>query len=393
MKKAKTNLHLVIAESGITAGLLAMPVLTPFFTSIGLNQAQISETQMIFTVVTLLLNLPLGYLADRISRKWANIIGDFGHAIIMLIYSQVGGFWGAVTCECLFGISSALTDGVDQSLLKHFVTKISKTTHQSETQLLRIKTAHIEILRQACNLVLMILGGPIGAISLRLAVALSAVNHFIGGVISIFIDDDSEKLKPIHKNPLKDMLHVTKTTLRNPMLRRRMAAYAVAREMTHGIIWIVTPLFLKAGASMSIVSFAWAGNSLMAILGARLASRYGKNLSEPATLAIPLVLMAISMTVIALNLNIVTVWLYGLMGITQGWTAATMTPMVQRYAKPSEQTSVLSITKMLAQLLYIPVVWVIGVAADIELTFGLFATVIIFLPLGIISIKKLTKTA
>ncbi len=393
MKKNKKNLRLVIAESGITAGLLAMPILTPFFTSIGLNQAQISETQMIFTVVTLLLNLPLGYLADRVSRKWANILGDFGHAIIMLIYSQVGGFWGAVFCECLFGVSSALTDGVDQSLLKHFVVKIAKTTDQSETQLLRAKTAHVEILRQACNLVLMILGGPIGAISLRLAIALSAVNHFIGGVISIFIDDDSEKLKPTHRNPLKDMLHITKTTAKNPMLRRRIVAYAVAREMTHGIIWIVTPLFLKAGVPMSIVSFAWAGNSLMAILGARLASKFGKNLSDPVALAIPLALMTISMTIMALNLNIVTVWLYGLMGVTQGWTAATMTPMVQRHAKPSEQTSVLSITKMLAQLLYIPAVWVIGLAADVGLTFGLLATLAIFLPLGLISIKKLTKPA
>lgn len=393
MKKAKTNLRLVIAESGITAGLLAMPILTPFFASIGLSQTQISETQMIFTVVTLLLNLPLGYIADRVSRKWANIIGDFGHAIIMIVYSQVGGFWGAVCCECLFGISSALTDGVDQSLLKHFVVKISKTTHQSETQLLRIKTAHVEILRQACNLILMILGGPIGAISLRLAIALSAVNHFIGGIISIFIDDDSEKLKPTHKNPLKDMLHVTKTAFNDPMLRRRIVTYAVAREMTHGIIWIVTPLFLKAGVPMSIVSFAWAGNSLMAILGARLASKYGKNLSDSIALAIPLTLMTISMTVMILNLNIITVWLYGLMGITQGWTAATMTPMVQRYAKPSEQTSVLSITKMLAQLLYIPVVWIVGLAADVELTFGLLATVVIFLPLGIISIKKLAKPA
>ena len=143
---AKKNLRLVIAESSVTAGFLATPVLTPFFISIGLNQAQISETQMLFTVVTMLLNLPLGYLADRVSHKWANIIGDFGHAVIMVAYSQVGGFWGAVACECAFGISSALTDGVDQSLLKHFVAKIAKKTDQSEAHLLRTKTAQVEIL-------------------------------------------------------------------------------------------------------------------------------------------------------------------------------------------------------------------------------------------------------
>lgn len=390
---AKKNLRLVIAESGITAGLLAMPIMTPFFNSIGLNQAQISETQMLFTVVTMLLNLPLGYIADRFSRKWANIIGDFGHAIIMLAYSQVGGFWGAVACECFFGLSSALTDGVDQSLLKHFVGKVAEETGESERKLLRSKTAKLEIVRQASNLILMLLGGPIGAISLRLAIALSAVNHFIGGIISIFIDDDSEKFQPVHKNPIKDIAHITKTTAKSPMLRRRIIAFAIAREMTHGIIWVVTPLFLKAGVPMSVVSFAWVGNSLMAILGARLAYKYGKNLSDTTTVAIPLAMMTFSMIIMALRLNIITVWLYGLMGITQGWTAATMIPMVQHYAKASEQTSVISLAKMLAQLLYIPVVWVIGLVADVELTYSLIATVVIFLPLGIISIKSLAKTA
>lgn len=393
LKSATHNLHLVMTESSITAGLLAMSVITPFFNSIGLNQVQISETQMTYTIIALLLNLPLGYLADRVSRKWANILGDFGHAFVMLAYSQVDSFWGAVTCECIFGVCSALTDGVDLSLLEHFVGKIAGIKGTSKSHLLKTKTAHLEIAKQVCSLFLVILGGPIGAIDLRLAIALSAVNYFIGGIVSIFIKDDSTKLKPTHKNPLRDIANIIKTAFTTPMLRRRIFAFAIAREMTHGIIWIATPLFLKAGVPMSIVSFMWAGNALMAVLGAHLASKYGKHQSDPVLLAIPVAMMTTSTLIIGLSLNIITVWFYGLMGITQGWTAATMSPMVQRYTKASEQASVLSLAKMLTQLLYIPVVWIIGYAADIELAYGLLATTAIFLPLGILSIKSLQKNA
>ena len=207
LKSARRNLNLVMAESAITAGLLAMSVITPFFNSIGLNNQQISEVQIYFTVVVILLNVPMGYIADRLSRKWANIIGDFGHAIIFLAYSQVASFAGAVICECICGITSALSDGVDQSLIKHFTGKISQITGESETKLLKTNTARLEILKQACNLIFLMLGGPIGAISLRLAIALSAANYFVGGVISIFVVDDSEKLKPEQKNPLKDAEH------------------------------------------------------------------------------------------------------------------------------------------------------------------------------------------
>ena len=247
-------------------------------------------------------------------------------------------------------------------------------------------------MREICNLTLLALGGPIGAISFRLAIALSAVSHFIGGVISIFITDDSEKMQPTHKNPVKDLVRVARDVVKNPMLRRRVAAYAVAREMTHGIIWVATPLFIAAGIPLSVVSFAWVGNALMAMIGAYFAGKYGKELSDANVMFFAVFLMVASMLPMGIYLDLSTVCLYGLMGVIQGWTSATMLPIIQRYTKPSEQTSVISLAKVLAELLYIPTVWIIGFAADIKLNYALFAVVIIFLPLGLISIRSLSKT-
>lgn len=394
MKKIKNinkNLRLVMSESAITAGLLSMSIMSPFFYSIGLNNEQIALTQIIFTIVVMIFNIPTGYIADRMSRKWANIIGDLGSALILLCYAFTENFVGVVICESLLGITMALSAGVDSSLLKHFSGKLAKETGESENKILKKKTATLEIARYACNFVLLLLGGPIGAISLRLAIALSCVNIALGGIISIFIDDDSEKLIPKHKNPLKDMAVVTKEALKNKPLRWRIFAYAVGREMTHGIIWVATPLMLQAGVPLWLVSIAWALNSVTCIIGAALAARYGQHLSDRKIMLIPLLLMTISMGVMSINLNIVTVWFYTLMGVVQGWTGATLMPIVQRYVKPSEQTSVLSLTKAAASLLYIPAVWAIGRVADINLEYGLLATLVIFVPLSLIVIKNLKE--
>ena len=59
---ALRSLRLTMAESAVTAGLLAMSVFTPFFNSIGLNNQQISEVQIYFTIVLILLNVPMGYI-------------------------------------------------------------------------------------------------------------------------------------------------------------------------------------------------------------------------------------------------------------------------------------------------------------------------------------------
>ncbi|MCL2085718.1 hypothetical protein FWH09_02165, partial [Candidatus Saccharibacteria bacterium] len=129
MKNAKDawkNLRLVAIESIITAGIMSMPIMTPFFISIGMSQEEIAFSQMIFTVVVIVLGIPAGWLADRFSRKWANIIGNFGCAISLLLFSQVQSFGGAVLCESIFGLSIAFSQGVDASLLKHFSGKIDK---------------------------------------------------------------------------------------------------------------------------------------------------------------------------------------------------------------------------------------------------------------------------
>lgn len=392
IKDAKRNLRLVMAESTVTAGLLAMSIMTPFFNSIGLNSEQIALTQVIFTIAVMVLDIPTGYIADRLSRKWANVIGDFVGGVMLLFYANVCSFTGAVICETILGVASALSGGVDQSLLKHFSGKLAVATGEKEQRILKTKTAKLQVAKFACTIILLALGGPIGAIDLRLAIALSSVTEFTGAIISLFIKDDSEKLIPVHKDPIKDMAHVTKAALKNKPLRWRILAYAVGREMTHGIIWIATPLFMQAGVSLAIVSLAWAINAAMAMLGAELARRFSHKMSDSQILIVPAVLMSVSMLVMGININIVTVWLYGLMGIVQGWVAGTHSPMVQKHAKSSEQTSVLSLARVVSDLLYIPSVWLIGLAADIRLEYSLLTALAIFLPLSIIAIIKVKKS-
>ena len=98
------------------------------------------------------------------------------------------------------------------------------------------------------------------------------------------------------------------------------------------------------------------------------------------------------MIVMGASLNIITVWLYGLMGVVRGWSASTLRPMIQKYTKPSEQTSVLSLTQVISELIYIPIVWLVGFMADIKLEYGLLVTVAVFLPAGLLIIKKLKQS-
>lgn len=380
------NLKLVMFESAVTAGLLSMSIMTPFFHSIGLNQAEIALSQALFTVVVMLLNVPTGWLADRLSRKWANVIGDFGSALVLLFYAKANSLSYVIICECVFGLFSSLSQGVDCSLLRHFSCQITP-----KEDFFRQKSSQLGFYRNLATLAIVILGGPIGAISFRLAIALSSLSYFAGGIASIFILDDSERLQPQHTNPFMDMLRIMRYSLTCPQLRTRILAYASGREMTHCMIWIFTPILLLAGVPLWLVSAAWALNSLAAILGSRLAMRFSPKLSAWQVFAVALGMMALSMGILSIRINIWTVGFYLLMGVTQGWTGATLMPLVQESTPTSEQASVISFTKTIGELIYIPTVYIVGWLADFDLRYATLATLLIFLPFGVFLMLKLAR--
>lgn len=378
-------MRLVILESAATAGILAVPIMTPFYLSIGLNQEQIAMSQMAFTVVAMLLNLPLGWVADRFSRKWANVIGDAMVALALLLYSTAQTFWFVVLCEIICGVGCALSQGVDSTLLKHFAEKEDKSG-----KLFKDKFGKMASINQIASLVVMLLGGPIGAIDFRLAIAISAIPHLFGAAVSCLIQDDSEKLAA-ESSPVRDIYNLVKRNFKNSKLRIRIIAFAVAREVTHGIIWVFTPLMLAVGIPMAVVSMGWVINYVAAYFGTRLARRFAKKLADWQLFVVPIALVTIASMIMLVDLNMFTICLYACFGIAQGWSATTMMPLIKEHVRAAEQSSIESLARVVAQLFYIGAVWGINRAADIETSYALLATAVIFVPLAIPIALKLRK--
>ena len=382
----KRSLNLSIFESVVTAGLLSMPIMTLFYYEIGMNNEQVALSQSIFTVVMIVLDLPMGWIADRFSRKWANVIGDFGVAIGLLLYSTVNSFSGVVFSECILAIFGALSAGVDISLIRHFANKLDKTEN-----LFKFKMANVAFWQSILAMLLMVLGGPIGAIDFRLAIALSSVVYFIGGIVSLFIFDDSEKLVPEHKNPLKDLGRVVVESAKNPKLRLRIFVQAFGRESTHSTIWFFTPILVSCGVPASLVSIAWVLNYITCAIGAKLANKFSKKLPDWKIFAIPIGLVFVSMGILSVKISLLTVPFYLFMGAVQGWTSATLRPMTQQHAKASEQTSVSSVASTVGRIIYAVAGWLVGMAADVDLRYAALTNLILFVPIGIIITIKLKR--
>ena len=385
MKSIKGSLRLLRFEIIITGTMMAMPIMVPFYHSIGMNQGQIGLSQTVFTAALLFINIPTGWIADRFSRRLSNAIGDLGCVLALLFYSQASSFGDVVAAEIVFGLSLAFSQGADSALLRAYTQVLD-----SSGQLFSRQNWVISMWQPIAQVVALIIGGFIGAQDPRLAIGISAAPYFIGSLLSFFIKEQGERLVSQHKNPLRDMVRVTRESVgTDPHLRWLILGYGVGREITHVMIWALTPLLMFAGVPLGIVALGWVLNSVSVALGARIAGWFGENLREWQKFTIPTIAVLLGLGVMSLHLSLGTIGLYTLLGLAQGWTAALLLPMVQNKAPEGNQATVISIAKSASQLLYIPLVWVVGLAGNIDIRLTMVATIIIFTPMIIIIARRL----
>ncbi|MBR2744540.1 MAG: MFS transporter [Clostridia bacterium] len=381
------NLKLIVWEtilSSIGAGF-SVPIMTVFWNSIGMSQTDIGFTQMMFTIVMVALDIPMGYIADRFNRKALNVIGDVGVALAFLLYAFSKNMYMAILSEILLGFFMAMTNGVDQSFIKYNCNKIDPSGELFKKKNLAIFTA-----RYISLLIVVILGGFIAKINLRLAIGASFVPYIIGGIMAIGIKDFDNNISVRHKNPVKDMLINIREIVKDSKVKTYLFSYILGKEVTHAQIWIFTPLLMIVGVPMEIVSLGWVINYVMQIVGSKISEKT-IHLKNKYKFAIPMLMEFLWIAIIVINTNIVTVWLFALNGFVHGFIEGSLVTPLQESTRDEVQTSVLSIASTGARLLYVPLVYIINYLGNINLQLGLIGIIIIFLPMSIFAYIKLCK--
>lgn len=387
VKSYQRNLKLIALETVLTsigAGF-SVSTITIFWNSIGMNQTAIGLVQMIFTIVLISLDIPMGYIADRFNRKLLNIIGDIGVAVTFVFYAFAQNVYMTLAAECMLGIFMAMTNGVDQCFLKFNANKIDPSG-----DLFKSLNAKMQTIRNIAIFVVVFIGGIIAKFNLRLPIALSFIPYFIGGLIAFKIKDFDKKAQCKFKNPIKDMVMNIKEIIKTPKVKSYLCTYILGKELTHAQIWIFTPLLIVVGVPIQIVSLGWILNSIMQILGSKIAEKMTR-LKVSTSFAIPLLIEIVWISILVINANIITVWLFALNGLVHGLANGILVTPLQQVTKDEIQTSVMSIASTGARLLYIPLVYFINYLGNIKLQWGLLGVLIVFVPIGLLLYRQLRK--
>ena len=133
MRDYRNNAKWLIFMAPFRMLSISAAYLVPFFVSKGMNQSEIFLLQSVFSLTVVLLEVPSGWLADRIGRALCIQISAPLAATSMIAYGLSDHFWQFVVCEFVLGLANVLFSGADQALLIDSLKAEGREDHYVQT--------------------------------------------------------------------------------------------------------------------------------------------------------------------------------------------------------------------------------------------------------------------
>jgi MFS family permease len=355
----KRNILLLNIFASLKMALLPMAIITLFWKDeIGLSLSEILLLQAIFSLATLIMEFPSGYLSDRLGYRFslnlACLFGITGWAT----YTFAGSFAGVLVAEIQLGISYAFISGADSALLYETL------RHEGKEEEYAKHDGRMTAWAQAGEA-----AGAIGAGALYAWFPLLPFLLQIGVWISALIVCRNLKDIPAAKrhtaSHLREALGIArKAFLLKPGLRYSILLAAMLGLASFYPVWLIQPYMQSINVPLVWFGPIWAVANLCVSFGSLLSHRIQYHLGARGTSLLLLALIAIGYTGLAFNQLIWGFAFYFLLTIMRGIQGPFLRLALQKQSERHERASILSLKSLTFRLGFVITAPLIGMMAD-----------------------------
>jgi MFS family permease len=212
--------------------IFAYSIYSLMFVSNGLDIKQVGILLSTWSLTALILEVPLGFLADRYNRKHILALGILFKLIVFATWIIFPTFWGYLIGFVFWGISGALISGTFEAYIYDELVKYKQEKHYEN---ILGKISSLKLLGVASAL---FLGGIISEIGYTLVLFLSILSCIIA-LVAILSTKSTKSIKSTgEKDIFKDIKTIIPSVLKNRNLLilsfvfiLLMAAYGTMDEM------------------------------------------------------------------------------------------------------------------------------------------------------------------
>jgi len=338
--------------------LLPMAIITLFWKDqIGLSLAEILLLQAIFSLATLVMEFPSGYISDRIGYRFALnlacLLGITGWAT----YTLAGSFTGVLIAELQLGASYAFISGADSALLYETLRYDGREEHYAKYD------GRMTAWAQA--------GEAIGAVGAGVLYGWFPLLPFVLQVgIWVAALAICRNLKDIPAPPRETISHlqeaadITRKAFSQPGIRYTILLAALLGLSSFYPVWLIQPYMQTLNVPLSWFGPIWAVANLCVSFGSIISHRVQFHLGARGT---PLLLLALVLAGYAGLAFSQVIWgfaFYFLLTIMRGIQGPFLRLALQKQSDRHERASILSLKSLVFRLGFVITGPLVGVLAD-----------------------------
>jgi len=370
--------------------LFPMAIITLFWKDhIGLSLAQILLLQGIFSLATLLMEYPSGYLSDRlgyrVSLNLASVLGIAGWTA----YTMAGSFAGVLFAEILLGVSYAFISGSDSALL------FETLRTEGKEELYARYDGRMGGYAQGGEAAGALFAGFLYAAAPLLPFFIQiGVWVFALGICRSLTETPAEKSSAVPSHFAEALRTCRLVFLDSGHLRYTILLAAVLGLASFFPVWLIQPYMQQSGVPLAWFGPVWAGANLTVALFSLASHRFTFHLGSRGMAILFLVLIAAGYLGLGLVEGVWGFLFYYLLTAMRGLQGPMLRNQLQIAGERRNRASILSLKSLVFRLLFVlsgPMVGHLADTSGLRPTFLLTAAMLllILLPLSFLFLKSL----
>lgn len=354
------SVRLICAHGMLTHMLFLLPVVMPYYASIGLTFRDFLIGEAVFSAVVLLCEVPSGWISDVWRRRSTLMLGAFfgilGYTCLMLADS----FWQATAAQALIGVAVALNSGTNTAMLYDHLHQ-----HGRESEYRRID-GHRHGMSLYGTALSCLAGAALFTIHPKLPLLFDIMVLFAAMVTIAMADEPARFQKSADRHIFRDMAATMKYALSgHPEITGIIMVATVMLCSTKLMLWTQQPYYMAAELPVIWYGVIMAGSFILGGAAGQLSHRIEHWGSNRAALGSMVAILALA----CLSLSMVTsVWVGIAMFFTGTLAYAMGQPRINTAINsrvgPERRATVLSTANLMVHLLFIPSSIAVGAIAE-----------------------------
>lgn len=380
MERWNRNLRLVLWIRILFALIFSLPVISLYWQTHGMDLADVFWLQAIFAVAIIILEVPTGYIGDRIGRKKTLILACAMASIGWSIYAIADSFIWFVLLEIILGCGFAFLSGTDTALVFESLQASGRAA-----EVTRVSGRQLSLSHWAEGAAALSGGLAASVLSTECLLVASGLATLIALGLALGITDPPRESYSHPRGTLYGIYKIARFAfLRSSMVRYVLPFMSVCSLATMLGVWLYQPLWQASGVPLWLFGVLWAALSFPTGLAGHWAHHLEQKLGTRRLIML---------------MPLFPITGYLLMAVLPGWTALCavyLVPVLRGLAHPvlarfvheetwsDKRATVFSLESWLFRLLYFTFGPVVGYAArdwSLDAAFALSAGIVLVLSL------------